>query len=132
MGVINVPADLIDPVYSNIQNMLVKGHLYQKPIFDVNDPKKIELKLSEGVVQKYYTIESLQHQIDTAKIHNHVKMEQAVNFQAGSINKTITMKKFRRQLILNLNLIILISIKDKFLFHNSIKVTCFFTRFGKV
>ena len=55
------------------------------------DPKKIELKLSEGVVQKYYTIESLQHQIDTAKIHNHVKMEQAVNFHAASINKRITM-----------------------------------------
>lgn len=42
LGIINVPADLIDPVYSNIQNMLVKGFLYQKPIFDVNDPKKIE------------------------------------------------------------------------------------------
>lgn len=42
LGVINMPADLIDPVYSNIQNMLVKGFLYQKPIFDANDPKKIE------------------------------------------------------------------------------------------
>lgn len=42
LGVINIPADLIDPVYSNIQNMLVKGFLYQKPIFDINDPKKVE------------------------------------------------------------------------------------------
>jgi hypothetical protein len=42
LGIINIPADLIDPVYSNIQNMLVKGFLYQKPIFDPNDPKKVE------------------------------------------------------------------------------------------
>lgn len=42
LGVINIPSDVIDPVYGNIQNMLVKGFLYQKPIFDPNDPKKIE------------------------------------------------------------------------------------------
>tara|TARA_R110002167_G_scaffold280769_1_gene486290 strand:- start:275 stop:2068 length:1794 start_codon:yes stop_codon:yes gene_type:complete len=42
LGIINIPSDLIDPVYSNIQNMLVKGFLYQKPIFDKNDPKKVE------------------------------------------------------------------------------------------
>jgi hypothetical protein len=42
LGVINIPADLIDPVYGNIQNMLVKGYLYQKPIFDKNDPRKVE------------------------------------------------------------------------------------------
>jgi hypothetical protein len=29
-------------VYGNIQNMLVKGFLYQKPIFDKNDPRKVE------------------------------------------------------------------------------------------
>ena len=42
LGVVNIPADLIDPVYANIQNMLVKGFLYQKPIFDKNDPRKVE------------------------------------------------------------------------------------------
>lgn len=42
LGVVNIPADLIDPVYSNVQNMLVKGFLYQKPIFDPKDPKKVE------------------------------------------------------------------------------------------
>ena len=42
LGVVNIPSEMIDPVYSNIQNMLVKGFLYQKPIFDKNDPKKIE------------------------------------------------------------------------------------------
>lgn len=42
LGVINIPSDLIDPVYGNIQNMLVKGFLYQKPIFDKNDPRKVE------------------------------------------------------------------------------------------
>jgi hypothetical protein len=42
LGIVNIPADLIDPVYSNVQNMLVKGFLYQKPIFDPKDPKKVE------------------------------------------------------------------------------------------
>jgi hypothetical protein len=42
LGVINIPSDLIDPVYSNIQNMLVKAFLYQKPIFDTNDPRKVD------------------------------------------------------------------------------------------
>jgi hypothetical protein len=41
LGIVNMPADLIDPVYSNIQNMVVKGYLYQKPIFDPIDPKKV-------------------------------------------------------------------------------------------
>lgn len=41
LGIINIPADLIDPVYSNIQNMIVKGFIYNKPIFDHNDPKKV-------------------------------------------------------------------------------------------
>ena len=42
LGIVNIPSDLIDPVYGNIQNMLVKGFLYQKPIFDKNDPRKVE------------------------------------------------------------------------------------------
>ncbi len=41
LGVVNIPADVIDPIYGNIQNMLVKGFLYQKPIFDPLDPKKV-------------------------------------------------------------------------------------------
>jgi Bacteriophage T4-like portal protein (Gp20) len=42
LGVINIPSDVIDPVYGNIQNMMIKGFLYQKPIFNSKDPKKIE------------------------------------------------------------------------------------------
>lgn len=42
LGVVKIPSDMIDPVYSNIQNMLIKAFLYQKPIFDPNDPRKVE------------------------------------------------------------------------------------------
>jgi len=42
LGAVNIPTELIDPVYSNIQNLTVKGFLYKKPIFDSNDPKKTE------------------------------------------------------------------------------------------
>lgn len=40
LGVIRVPTELIDPVFNNIQNMIVKGYLYRKPVFDATNPKK--------------------------------------------------------------------------------------------
>lgn len=42
LGVINLPAEIIDPVYNNIQNMLVKGYIYRKPIFSKTNPTKVE------------------------------------------------------------------------------------------
>lgn len=42
LGVINLPADIIDPVYNNIQNMLVKGYIYKKPIFSPHNHTKVE------------------------------------------------------------------------------------------
>lgn len=46
LGVIRVPTELIDPVFNNIQNMIIKGYLYRKPVFDAKNPKKkIEEKM---------------------------------------------------------------------------------------
>jgi len=42
LGVINLPSEIIDPVYNNIQNMLVKGYIYRKPIFSPEHPAKVE------------------------------------------------------------------------------------------
>lgn len=42
LGVIVVPSELIDPVYNNIQNQMIKAFLYRKPIFEPNDPSKIK------------------------------------------------------------------------------------------
>ena len=42
LGIINLPSELIDPVYNNIQNMIVKGYIYRKPVFDPNHPSKQE------------------------------------------------------------------------------------------
>ena len=42
LGAINLPGELIDPVYNNIQNMMVKGFIYRKPIFDPRHPNKQE------------------------------------------------------------------------------------------
>ena len=42
LGVVKVATELIDPVYSNIQNMLVKGFIYRKPKFDPNNPTAVE------------------------------------------------------------------------------------------
>lgn len=42
LGAINLPAEVIEPVYNNVQNMLVKGFIYKKPIYSLNDPSKVE------------------------------------------------------------------------------------------
>lgn len=34
LGVINIPTDLMDPIYDNIQNLLIKGFLLRKPVID--------------------------------------------------------------------------------------------------
>ena len=42
LGVVRVPSELVDPIYTNIQNMLVKGFLYRKPKLDPENPTKTE------------------------------------------------------------------------------------------
>ena len=42
LGLINIPSEIVDPVYNNIQNMLVKGFIYKKPIFSPTQPNKVE------------------------------------------------------------------------------------------
>ena len=41
LGVLTIPSEMIDPIYSNVQNMLVKGFLLRKPIFDAKNPGKV-------------------------------------------------------------------------------------------
>lgn len=41
LGVLPIPADLIDPIYSNTQNQLIKGYLFRKHVFDATNPTKI-------------------------------------------------------------------------------------------
>jgi hypothetical protein len=40
LGVVQIPTEIVDPVFSNIQNVMVKGFLYRKPKFDPNNPLK--------------------------------------------------------------------------------------------
>ncbi len=42
LGAVILPSDLIDPIYDNIQNLIIKGYILRKPIFDPNKPEKIE------------------------------------------------------------------------------------------
>ena len=42
LGVVNLPSDLVDAVYDNIQNMLIKGFILRKPVFDPNKPTKVD------------------------------------------------------------------------------------------
>ena len=42
LGVINLPSEVIDPVYTNVQNMLIKGYLYRKPVYNANNPSKVD------------------------------------------------------------------------------------------
>ena len=42
LGVVHLPTDLVDAVYDNIQNMLIKGFILRKPVFDLKKPTKLE------------------------------------------------------------------------------------------
>jgi hypothetical protein len=42
LGFVNIPPELCDPVYNNIQNLMIKGFIYKKPIIDPNHPTKVE------------------------------------------------------------------------------------------
>jgi hypothetical protein len=42
LGAVILPTDLIDPIYDNIQNMIIKGYILRKPIFNENKPEKID------------------------------------------------------------------------------------------
>jgi len=41
LGVVTIPSDVIDPVFENVQNMIVKGFLLRKPIYDAKNPGKV-------------------------------------------------------------------------------------------
>jgi hypothetical protein len=34
LGIIDVPTELVDPIYDNVQNMLIKGYILRRPIFN--------------------------------------------------------------------------------------------------
>ena len=41
LGVVTIPSDIVDPIYENVQNMLTKGFLLRKPIYDAKNPGKV-------------------------------------------------------------------------------------------
>ena len=41
LGTMLIPTEFIDPIFGNVQNLVVKGYLLRKPVFDKNNPTKI-------------------------------------------------------------------------------------------
>ena len=41
LGVVAVPADIIDPIFENVQNQIVRGFLLRKNIYDSKNPGKV-------------------------------------------------------------------------------------------
>jgi hypothetical protein len=41
LGVVMIPSDIVDPIFENVQNMVIKGYLLRKPIFDAKNPGKV-------------------------------------------------------------------------------------------
>lgn len=41
LGIVSIPPELIDPIFGNVQNLLVKGYILRKPVFDKNNPTKV-------------------------------------------------------------------------------------------
>lgn len=42
LGVVQIPTELIDPIFGNIQNSIIQGYLLRKPVFNKENPTKIE------------------------------------------------------------------------------------------
>lgn len=41
LGVMAIPSEVVDPIYSNVQNMVIKGYLLRKNIYDARNPMKV-------------------------------------------------------------------------------------------
>ena len=41
LGVINVPCDVVDPIFENVQNQIIRGYLLRKNIYDPKNPGKV-------------------------------------------------------------------------------------------
>ncbi len=41
LGIVMIPSDIVDPIFENVQNMVAKGYLLRKPIFDSKNPGKV-------------------------------------------------------------------------------------------
>lgn len=41
LGVVMIPSDVIDPIFENVQNMIIKGYLLRKQIYDSKSPGKV-------------------------------------------------------------------------------------------
>jgi hypothetical protein len=61
IGVLNIPGELINPIYDNIQNNVIENFVFQKPISLQNDPSAALSQNSANVS----SINSLQQQIVT-------------------------------------------------------------------
>ena len=42
LGTVQIPTELIDPIFGNIQNSIIQGYLLRKPVFNEENPTKIE------------------------------------------------------------------------------------------
>ena len=52
LGAINLPTELIDPVYNNIQNMMVRGFIYRKPLVFNVDVSTMPAPKAEAYLKK--------------------------------------------------------------------------------
>lgn len=41
LGTVLIPTELVDPIFGNVQNLMIKGFLLRKPVFDPKNPTKI-------------------------------------------------------------------------------------------
>ena len=56
LGVVNIPTEFIDPIFGNVQNMMIKGFLLRKPIFDKTNPTKVPKNVPPNVVHLLLTL----------------------------------------------------------------------------
>jgi len=60
LGFINVPSELIDPIYDNVQNLLVKGYILRKP---ATDNSKTEASQRQSTTGKFEMVPMEKNQV---------------------------------------------------------------------
>ena len=60
LGFINIPAELVDPIYDNVQNLLVKGYILRKP---ATDNSKTEASQRQSTTGKFEMVPLEKNQV---------------------------------------------------------------------
>lgn len=96
LAVVNLPADLIDPVYTNLQNTIIKGYIFRKPQFEENSARVVEYDYIPFNVNQVVYINSGLYDNDRVSVIPFIKNAQRPFRQLSLIEDAIVIYRLVR------------------------------------